>query len=95
MSEVPPVLWTPSPERAERANVTAFMRVHGQPDYESLWRWSVEDLDGFWAAIWEAYGVDGSFDAVLGSREMPGAQWFPEFRAKGPRIEAERVVIDA
>jgi acetoacetyl-CoA synthetase len=45
-----------------------------------LWRWSVEDLEGFWAAVWDTYDVDGSYDAVLGSRAMPGAEWFPGAR---------------
>jgi acetoacetyl-CoA synthetase len=76
MSEVPPVLWTPSPERVERANVTAFMRAHGHGDYDALREWSVGDLEGFWAAIWETYGVEGGYDAVIASREMPGARWF-------------------
>src|SRR3954470_7814894 len=76
MSEVPPVLWQASPERVERANVTAFMREHGHADYDALRQWSVDDLEGFWAAIWETYGLEGGYDAVLGSREMPGAQWF-------------------
>src|SRR4051812_30912365 len=77
MSEAPPIMWTPSPERIERANITPFMRARGFEDYDALWRWSVEDLEGFWASIWETYGVGGSYDAVLGSREMPGAEWFP------------------
>jgi acetoacetyl-CoA synthetase len=60
--------------------MTAFMRAHGHADYEALWRWSVDDLEGFWAAVWEDFGVDGSYDAVLGSRAMPGADWFPGAR---------------
>ncbi|HUN30409.1 MAG TPA: acetoacetate--CoA ligase [Trebonia sp.] len=79
------LLWTPSAERAERANVTAFiawlrdtrdLRLAG---YEDLWEWSVTDLDGFWQAIWDYTGLVSStpLDAVLGSRQMPGAQWFP------------------
>jgi acetoacetyl-CoA synthetase len=46
--------------------------------YDELWRWSVDDLDGFWSAIWDFFGVraDGGYDRVLGSREMPGAEWF-------------------
>jgi acetoacetyl-CoA synthetase len=82
MSEAPPVLWTPSPERVERANMTTFMRAQGHADYEGLWRWSVTDLEGFWAAIWETFGVDPAhpYDAVLGSRAMPGAEWFPGAR---------------
>jgi acetoacetyl-CoA synthetase len=80
MSEAPPILWSPSPERIERANMTAFMRARGLEDYGALWRWSVEDLEGFWAAVWDTYEIDGSYDAVLGSRAMPGAEWFPGAR---------------
>jgi acetoacetyl-CoA synthetase len=49
-------------------------------DYDALWRWSVDDLDGFWAAIWDFFAVqaDGDRTTVLGSREMPGARWFPD-----------------
>ncbi len=46
--------------------------------YDSLWHWSVEDLEGFWSSIWDFFEVqaDGGYDRVLGSREMPGAEWF-------------------
>jgi acetoacetyl-CoA synthetase len=77
----PPVLWTPSAERIERATVTRFARERGLPtEYAELWRWSVENIDDFWAAVWEHFGVEGSFDRVLGRREMPGAEWFPGAR---------------
>ena len=46
-------------------------------DYDALWRWSVEDLEGFWGAVWDHFGVRGGYDRVLGDRAMPGAQWFP------------------
>ncbi|MDX6610727.1 MAG: acetoacetyl-CoA synthetase, partial [Solirubrobacterales bacterium] len=48
--------------------------------YDELWRWSVDDLDGFWGSIWDFFGVqaDGDRTTVLGSREMPGAHWFPD-----------------
>ena len=44
----------------------------------TLWSWSVEDVEGFWASIWDFFEVqaDGGYDRVLGSREMPGAEWF-------------------
>ncbi len=61
--------------------MTRFARAVGREgDYEDLWRWSVDDLEGFWAAVWTYFDVqaDGSPDRVLGSREMPGAQWFPD-----------------
>jgi acetoacetyl-CoA synthetase len=74
----PTPLWTPSPERVERAAITRFARAQGvEGDYHELWRWSVDDIERFWAAIWEHFGVDGSYERVLGRREMPGAEWFP------------------
>ena len=49
--------------------------------YEELWRWSVADLDAFWTSIVEFFEVRFSGgDRVLGSREMPGAEWFPGAR---------------
>src|SRR3954471_6110416 len=76
------LLWQPSAERIERATITRFARDRGLPaDYNELWRWSVENLDDFWAAIWDFFAVDGSgHDRVLGRREMPGAEWFPGVR---------------
>jgi acetoacetyl-CoA synthetase len=77
-------LWEPSPALVERARMTEFMRwLEAErglrfDGYHDLWRWSVDDLDGFWSAIWDFFGVraDGGYDRVLGSREMPGAEWF-------------------
>jgi acetoacetyl-CoA synthetase len=48
-------------------------------DYEALWTWSTEEPDAFWASLWDFFEVqaDGDASPVLGSREMPGAKWFP------------------
>jgi acetoacetyl-CoA synthetase len=47
--------------------------------YQELHAWSTSDLDGFWSAIAEFFAVrfHTSPTAVLGRREMPGAEWFP------------------
>ena len=49
---------------------------HGRDfaDWEELWRWSVDDLEGFWASVWEFFDVQASepYDEVLTTREMPG-----------------------
>ena len=47
-------------------------------DYRALWRWSVENLEDFWAAVWDHFDVRPSapYDRVLTSRAMPGASWF-------------------
>jgi acetoacetyl-CoA synthetase len=77
------LLWEPTPERVERATITRFARAVGREGpYEELWRWSVDDLEGFWAAVWDFFDVQASapYERVLGRREMPGAQWFPGAR---------------
>ena len=64
--------------------MTAYMRWLAETrgvearDYDELWRWSVEDLDDFWASIWDYFGVEADGDPLdrPASREMPGARWF-------------------
>jgi acetoacetyl-CoA synthetase len=74
---MPTLLWEPPAGLVERALMTRFMRERGHGSYDELWRWSVEDLEGFWASIWDFFGVEGGYDRVLASSEMPGAEWFP------------------
>jgi acetoacetyl-CoA synthetase len=77
-------LWTPSPQDAGEVEMARFMGWAGErrgapfSGYEELWRWSVDDLEGFWAAIWEFFEVRHSkpYERVLEAREMPGARWF-------------------
>jgi acetoacetyl-CoA synthetase len=78
MPLVSELLWSPSSERIERANLTQFARKHGLPsDYHELWQWSVDNLDEFWAAVWDEWvEPDAPYERVLGQREMPGADWF-------------------
>ncbi len=77
---MPTLLWEPPPAMVERAVMTRFLRERGFHDYDGMWRWSVDDLAGFWASIWDFFGVAGGYDRVLGSTEMPGAEWFPGAR---------------
>jgi acetoacetyl-CoA synthetase len=84
----PELLWTPSPERIERATLTRYQRWLADTrdlsfgSYEELWRWSVTELEQFWSSLVEFCDVrfDAPGSAVLGSREMPGAEWFPGAR---------------
>ncbi|HWM07222.1 MAG TPA: acetoacetate--CoA ligase [Actinophytocola sp.] len=48
-------------------------------DYDGLHHWSVTDLEGFWSAVAEFFGVrfGTAPERVLGRREMPDAEWFP------------------
>ncbi len=80
----PEKLWEPPAELIERARLTEYMRwLEAErglsfADYDELWRWSVDDLEAFWASIWDFFGVeaDGGYERALGSRAMPGAEWF-------------------
>ena len=82
------LLWTPSPERVASANITAFMgwlketRGLDFTGYQDLWQWSVTETDAFWQAVWDYNEiiVEAQPTAVLGRREMPGAEWFPGAR---------------
>jgi acetoacetyl-CoA synthetase len=79
------LLWEPSEGFKESANITRYMRWLRDEkdlsfeDYAGLWEWSVTDLEGFWASLWEYCGVQASkpYERVLAKREMPGAEWFP------------------
>ncbi len=85
MIEAGTVLWTPSPERIARARLTDFRtwltkeRGITFADFESMWEWSTTDIDAFWRACWDFFGIEATKQptAVLGKRTMPGAEWFP------------------
>jgi len=73
---------TPPPESTRIARFVAWLAAERGlvfDDRDALHRWSVTDLDGFWSAIAEFFGVRFATPptAVLGRRTMPGAQWFP------------------
>ncbi|HST67755.1 MAG TPA: acetoacetate--CoA ligase [Mycobacteriales bacterium] len=84
----PEPLWRPTPESLEHAEMTRYLRGLEErtgrrfSSYDELWQWSIEDLPGFWAGVWEHYGLDrvSSYDTVLGEDRMPGAVWFPGAR---------------
>jgi acetoacetyl-CoA synthetase len=84
-ASLPELIWTPDPERARASGMAEFARwvaehrgVHTS-DYAELHEWSVRDIGGFWSALAEFSGVrfHDQPSAPLGSREMPGAEWFP------------------
>ena len=78
-------MWTPTDSDLADARVTEFARFVEQrhevmlPDYAALWRWSTNELESFWRAVWDFFEVRSSSvpTTVLAERSMPGAQWFP------------------
>jgi acetoacetyl-CoA synthetase len=88
MGTMPETLWEPSAAAVEASNLTAYidwLRAERGVDvttYPDLWGWSVDDLEAFWNSIFDYFEVeyDGERSVALGSREMPGAEWFPGVR---------------
>ncbi len=73
------VVWVPSDEYVENANVTRFMREHGITSLEDLINRSREDIEWFWGAIEEHLGVEWfeDYDQVLDvSDGKKWARWF-------------------
>ncbi len=78
------VLWSPPADVRETTQLGRFLdfvrdtRGRDLAGYDELFAWSVADLEGFWGALWDFFGVRAHtpYDRVLGSREMPGAEWF-------------------
>ncbi len=73
------VLWTPPDDVLETSRIGDFMKKAGKRDYAELWRWSTEDVAGFWRAIWDHFEVAAHDQptATLADARMPGASWFP------------------
>ncbi|HVY10167.1 MAG TPA: acetoacetate--CoA ligase [Mycobacteriales bacterium] len=105
------LLWTPSEQRAEGSRLSQFqqwLRTERGLDfaaYDELHSWSVAHLDDFWGAFDEWIGIRWStpYEAVLGSRALPGATWFPAGRTNYAehllyplqRVELEDVAVIA
>jgi len=78
-------LWVPSEERRKQANVTRFISfVNKKHDleidsYNELYKWSIEKISDFWAAMWEFGEIKASrgYDAVVDDlNKFPSAKWF-------------------
>jgi acetoacetyl-CoA synthetase len=83
------LLWEPSAERIENANVTAFRRAVEQqwnvnlPDYAALHDFSIAELEKFWVSVRDFCDVRAESwgDRVLvDGDKMPGAKFFPDAR---------------
>jgi acetoacetyl-CoA synthetase len=84
VKEIGEVLWTPPADVGETTQLGRYLgwlrqtRGIDHAGYEDLWQWSVDDLEGFWGSLWDFFGIRAHtpYERVLGSREMPGAEWF-------------------
>ena len=76
-------IWKPSPRRIAESNMQRFLRAQAhrleKPEYDALYRWSLDHNAQFWAAFWEFSGIRAvtPYRSVLTAEDrMPGARWF-------------------
>ena len=72
-------LWTPSPDRIHRANLTRFAKGVSYPE---LYQRSIATPEAFWREMWEFGGIIGDRGdrIAIDLDRMPGASFFPDAR---------------
>jgi len=82
-------LWTPSEEIIAQSQMTAFIQFvnkkHAQKltNYDTLHKWSIENLENCWTSIWEFCNViasQKSNDVLKNSDDMEHSEWFSNAR---------------
>jgi acetoacetyl-CoA synthetase len=87
-AQAPTLMWQPTEVLKQGSALAGYMgwlrseRDVAVETYDELWKWSVDELEDFWASIWDYFDVQAAepYDSVLGSRAMPGTDWFPGAR---------------
>lgn len=78
------ILWEPTEAQTKDSRLYNYMEWLKEKkgltfnDYNSLWKWSVENIEDFWESLWEYFEIKSSqsYTTVLEKRVMPGAKWF-------------------
>ena len=79
-------LWQPDENDIAASNMRHFMDLAEQqtglafPDYESLYRWSVEEKETFWSLLWDDCDVIGRKGEriLIDAEDIEKATWFPD-----------------
>ena len=81
-----PILWSPSDKRVKSSQMYKFIKIINEKNniniqnFPDLHFWSIDNMDDFWSAIWDFFGVIGSkgmkpyIDPI---NQMPGSKFFP------------------
>lgn len=79
------VLWQPSAERVDEANMTRFREFANKKygrnikTYDELYDWSIKEAPGFWESMWEFGEIKASkkYDQVVADfADMLNSRWF-------------------
>ena len=79
-------LWQPDAQRIADSNMRHFMDAAEQAaglafdDYDSLYRWSIDDKETFWSLLWDHCGVIGKKGerVLVDGQDIEKATWFPD-----------------
>ncbi|MEM8743780.1 MAG: acetoacetate--CoA ligase [Pseudomonadota bacterium] len=80
-------LWSPTPEQIAGSNIFRLIAHIREPgiaelsDSAELYRFSIEEPEAFWSALWDFLGVvgdKGDAPYLIDGNKMPGARFFPE-----------------
>ena len=80
------LLWKPSNESKSKSHLIRFIdycctkySIKINSDYNSVWKWSVENPINFWESVWDFSNVIGnkSSDILINPEKMQGAIFFP------------------
>ncbi len=99
------VLWEPDDDALATTRMGRFLTkaaaTSGRelPDYDALWQWSVQDLEGFWGLVADEFDVvwDTPPATLLADATLPDATWAPgatlnyarhALRGDGPAVVA-------
>ena len=83
-----PSFWTPSRDRVEKSNLTAFTKYLSSrikksfSTYVDLYNWSIDESATFWESIWDFHSVLSSrkYSSVLEGSDIRKAVWFKDAR---------------
>ena len=73
------IAWHPTERYLARSRLRRFAETHGHRDFTSLYRWSVDDLEGFWRAVDRDLGFvwHTPYERVVDvSQGIPWATWW-------------------
>src|SRR5881394_3836999 len=80
------IAWRPTERYLARSRLRRFAEQHGHGDFASLYRWSVQDLEGFWRAVDCDLGLvwQAPYERVLDTfRGRPARARRPSRRPRG------------
>ena len=72
------ILWEPTEEFKNQANITKYLRwLESEKglsfqDYNSLWQWSVTEIEDFWQSLWEFFNIKQALDLAARVLIDPG-----------------------